>query len=113
MSWDKVAYIEIGLRFGVLSLDKAKSGSYEFYQDYEQKWEDYKRRLEAYNIKVKQYNQDIQKKVIHAGSKEARELEMREIHLNAEKNDLDAAGSEIGATSFKPLGIVKSVSVFW
>jgi hypothetical protein len=112
-SWDKVAYLEIGQRFGVLSLDKAISTSYEFYQDYELKWENYKLRLEAYNSKVKQYNQDIEDKVFQAGSREAREIQLREVQLKAEKQDLDARGSEIGTSSFKPLGIVKSITLFW
>lgn len=113
INWDKVAYFEIGKRFGVLSLDKAKSTSYEYYLAYEQKWDDYKSRLAAYNSKVMRYNQDIDIKIIRAGSKEAREYETLAIQLKAEEKELDAIGSEIGTTGFEPSGIVKSISMFW
>jgi hypothetical protein len=112
-SWDKVAYVEIGQIFGVLALDKAKYPTYEYYREYQQKWDDYKKRLAAYNSEVKQYNQDIEGKVFRQGSAELREMEIREIQLRAKEKELNAIGSEIGTTSFKSLGVVKSISVYW
>jgi hypothetical protein len=112
-SWDKVAYIEIGQKYGVLDLEKAKYPNYEFYREYEQKWEEYKAQLAAYNSDVKQYNQDIEGKTFRTGSKELRDLEMREAELRARGKILDALGAEIGTTSYKQLGVVKSISVHW
>ena len=113
LSWDKVAYLEIGQRFGVLSLDKAKSPTYEYYLEYMQKWEEYKQQLVAYNNDVKQYNQDIQGKTFRPDSAELREIENRELQLRARGKVLDAMRSEIGTTRFKPLGIVKNTLVYW
>jgi hypothetical protein len=112
-SWDKIAYLEIGQIYGVLSLDKAKSPAYEFYREFEQKWDLYKTRLAAYNGAVKQYNQDIRGKVFRAGSRELKDIEAREQELVAEEKVLDALRQQIGTTSFKPLGVVKSISVHW
>jgi hypothetical protein len=113
LSWDKVAYIEIGQIFGALSLDKAVSTDYEFYLEFQQKWADYKSRMAAYNTAVKQYNQYIQGKIFRPGSEELREVMIRDAQLKEEQKTLNALGAEIGTSNFKPLGVVKSISIHW
>jgi hypothetical protein len=113
LSWDKVAYIEIGQIFGVLSLEKAVSPDYEFYREFQQKWEDYKSRLAAYNTAVKKYNQYIQGKIFRPGSEELREVKILDTQLKEEQKTLNALGAEIGTSNFKPLGVVKSISIHW
>jgi hypothetical protein len=113
LSWDKVAYIEIGQIYGVLSLEKAESPDYAFYQEFQQKWEDYKSKLAAYNTAVKQYNQYIQGKTFRPGSEELREVKIQDSQLREEQQTLNALAAEIGTLNFKPLGVVKSISIHW
>jgi hypothetical protein len=113
LSWDKVAYVETGRKYGVLSLDKAESPSYDFYLEFEQKWEDYKTQLAAYNAAVKQYNQDIAGKIFRQGSKELRDIESRDMQLSEHEKALNALADELGTAVFKPLGLVQTVSLHW
>jgi hypothetical protein len=113
LSWDKVAYIEVGQIFGVLRLDKAVSPDYEYYREFQQRLAVYKSKLAAYNAAVKLYNQDIRGKTFRLGSTEMIEIETRETQLRAEEKVLNALGAEIGTSNFKPLGVVKSISVHW
>jgi hypothetical protein len=112
-SWDKVAYIEIGQKYGMIALDKADLPYYEYYKEYEQQWQDYKTKLAAYNTEVKQFNQEIKGQVYKAGSSELRKIELWESKLSLKQQELEVQGNEIGTSSFKPLGLVKSFSVHW
>lgn len=46
---DRVAYIEVGKKYGTVSLDVAEPTSYKFYEEYMQKWEDYDDMAEEYD----------------------------------------------------------------
>jgi hypothetical protein len=111
--WDKVGYVEIGKKYGVIGLDKAKSPTYAFFEEYDIHWQNYKDKLAAYNAEVKQYNQDIGGIVFREGSTELKRIQVREAQLKEKEKALDALRAELGNSRFKPLGIVKSTSVHW
>jgi len=71
---DKVAYVEIGQKYGVISIEVATSPEYSFYliylaereqygldvEAFNRNLEDYNERVDAYNQKVDDYNQAIE-----------------------------------------------------
>ena len=112
-SWDKVAYIENGCKYGVISLNMATSAAYDFYVQFENKWQDFKNQLAAYNAEVKSYNQEITGKVYRKGSVELAGIKAWEEQLQQKESALDALKREIGISRFKPLGVVKSTWLHW
>ena len=65
-SYDKIAYVEIGKEYGVMSAEVATSPEYSFYRDYVTKREqlkidieDFNRALDTYNVKVEACNREI------------------------------------------------------
>jgi len=58
-NWDKVAYVEIGKEYGVIDIAKASSLSYNFYEEYEQKWQEYTTLVSDYNDEVTQFNKEV------------------------------------------------------
>jgi hypothetical protein len=111
--WDKVAYIEVGKKYGVIALDKARSPDYEFYDEFEQKWQEYKEKLAAYNAEVKQFNLEITEKVYRRGSPELARIQDWEVRLSQQEDYLTALEQEIGTTRFKPLEVVKNTNLHW
>jgi hypothetical protein len=112
-SWDKVAYVEIGKKYGVIGLDYAEFPFYSFFIEYDQKWQKFREELAAYNSEVKRYNQEISGRVYRKGSAELARIENWETRLEEKERALKALSGEIGNCRFKPLGIVKSVNVHW
>ncbi len=113
ISWDKVGYVEIGKKYGVIGLDYAKSPNYSFFEQYDQQWQEYKAKLAAYNAEVKQYNQEIKGVVYRQGSPELKRIQIWETQLREKEKALNDLSKEIGNSRFKPLGIVKSVTIHW
>jgi len=88
--YDKVAYIEIGRPYGIISLDKATSSDYGFYEQWAQQWQDYQ-------AKVSLYNQ---------GSLNYKERQVL-------RNQIDSLRAVLGDYHWQPLGIVESVNIHW
>jgi len=88
--YDKVAYIVVGQAYGLITLDKATSFDYEFYEQWEQQWQDYQAKVSLYNQGFLSY-------------KEQQVL----------KNQIEALRAILGDYRWKPLGIVTSLNVHW
>ena len=88
--YDKVAYIELGQPYGLISLDKATFFDYAFYEQWQHQWQDYQ-------AKVNLYNQ---------GSLSYRE---RQVLLS----QIEALQAILGDYYWQPLGVVQSVYVHW
>ncbi len=88
--YDKVAYIEVGQAYGLITLDKATSFDYGFYEQWMQQWSDYE-------AKVSLYNQ---------GSLSYKERQVL-------RNQIEALRAILGDYRWEPLGIVTSVNVHW
>jgi hypothetical protein len=56
---DKIAYVVEGKEYGLISIDKATSSEYWFYEDYTEKWEELGKDIEAYNNDVEVYNKNV------------------------------------------------------
>ena len=138
---DKIAYLVERNEYGVISMDKATSPEYWFYDAYKQNWavlEDdinaYNADVAEYNADVKAYEEDVEAYEMAVGgrtyirdpeeyerltemydelkTREA-ELEMRGKELNARRERLDERQEELGWCRWEPLGVVTSVEIFW
>jgi hypothetical protein len=110
---DKVAYVEIGKEYGVISIDKANSLQYSFYIEYTQDWESCKEMLEDYNAEVARYNEEISGKVYYEGSPELEAIQLWEAELAEKEIMIDELAEDLGDCWFKPLGTVESVEIYW
>jgi hypothetical protein len=112
-SWDKVAYLEVGKKYGAIGLAYAGATDYAFFEQYDQQWARFRQLLAEYNEEVKLYNQAIQGKVLHRGSLEFERIKVWEDELIALENQLDEMTLEIGDSRFRPLGIVSNYEIHW
>ena len=113
MSWDKVAYIEIGKKYGVIPLDFAELPYYFFFEQYDLKWMELKEKLTEYNAEVKLYNQEISGKAFYRGSSDLERIKAWEARLKLKEKELDDLQEELGDSRFRPLGLVKSFNIHW
>jgi len=138
---DKIAYVVEGNEYGVISMDKATSPEYWFYEVYKQNCGEYDGELEAYNNDVAKYNadakayeEDVEAYENAVGgrtyirdpeeyerltemyddlkAKEA-ELEMCGDELTARRERLDERQEEMGWCRWEPLGVVTGVEIYW
>lgn len=98
--WDTIAYIRIGSEYGVIHVDHAVSLGYNYYVEYEQKWQEYTNTLENYNEEVDKYNQEIEGKVYTTGSPEARSIRAWKERLDKQAEILDEMENELGTYRF-------------
>ena len=112
-SWDKVAYIEQGKRYGVIGLAFAASPDYSFFEEYDQQWAEFKQLMVAYNAEVKLYNQEIEGKVFHYGTADFQRIRLWEQELINRENVLDKITNKIGKSRFRPLGVVSNFEIHW
>jgi hypothetical protein len=112
-SWDKVAYLEVGKKYGVIGLAYAESPDYLFFEQYDKKWLEYKQLLAEYNAAVIQYNQEIEGKVFRRGTLEYQRLQAWKAELISRENVLEEMTLEIGDSRFRPLGVVSNIVMHW
>jgi len=110
---DKIAYVQLGEEYGLVSLDVAKSAEYTFYDQYKQQRQEYESRLEDYNRRVEEYNQEISGKVYYRGSSEYYRITRIRDELKQEEAELEQLEQELGSNSWKPLGVVSHVEIYW
>jgi hypothetical protein len=110
---DKVAYVDIGKEYGVISIDNAQLLRYSFYIDYSLYWQKCEDMLEEYNDEVARYNEEISGKVYQEGSPELAAIEAWEAELHEKERMLDDLAQKLGNCWFEPLGIVETVEIYW
>ena len=111
-SWDKVAYVEIGKEYGLISANIASSPDYSYCLQYHEKREQFESALNSYNIEVQQYNQWVTGRTFYIGSADYLKATQWEEELKFEEANLDKVGKSLGAF-WEPLGIVSKVKVCW
>jgi hypothetical protein len=111
--YDKVAYVEAGKEFVVISIDKAESLQYGFYSEYMQNWQKYDDMFADYNNEVTRFNQEISGNVYYEDSPELARMEAWEAELAGKERILDGLAEKLGNCGFKPLGIVETVEIYW
>ena len=122
-SWDTVAYIETGRKYGILHIDRVASSpydfytlQYDFYADSEKARQDYKNMLESYNNEVDRYNKEISGKVYTIGSSEEKRVSACKEDLIQQEQTLDRLGKELGKHWYESefsSYTVEDVSIHW
>jgi hypothetical protein len=112
-SWDKAAFVQIGLEYGIVPLDKADSGDYLIYLQFKADWQQLKKLLASYNSEVKLYNQEISGKVYRPGSPEMSAIRAWENRLSQQEQTINDLKARVGDSFFKPLGIVSNFFLHW
>ena len=115
-SWDNIAYVRIGSKYGVIHIDRAASLSYNYYVEYERKWQEYRSILERFNQDVDKYNREIEGKTYIAGSPEARAIEAWEERLNEQSTVLEEMEVDLGTHWYESefsSYLVKNTLVHW
>ena len=125
-SWDKIAYIEIGKEYGIINVEVVSSFTYTYYEQCKQRLqafkamlEDYNQKVTAFNLEVEKYNDWLGGRILYEGTSEAlraeqwhNELSRQENILKGIEEELEREGNSLGAF-WEPLGIVKSVEIYW
>lgn len=120
---DKIAYLQLGQCYGVITMDAVKSEyidcnrkstafldlltwdtdpilfSYDYYINYQDRFELYRESAKEYNIAIEEYNK---------GSKEYSYSELVDWYDNLEALYLD-----LGSIFYDPMDIVENVQVYW
>ncbi len=112
-SWDKVAYLVEGRKYGVIAIAYAADTDYSFYEHYEEMWEELKSKTADYNAEVQLFNQELSENVYIEGSPELAEIQAWEKRLDEQEALLRNMMLEVGESRFRPLGIVSHYSVHW
>lgn len=110
---DKVAYVKIGKEYGLISLDRAESPVYEFYEDYSRLWDDYLSELDDFNQRAGEYNDFVSGHSLVAGSEEARHAQQLHNELEATRVALEMRRELLGPCRWNTLGIVERVRIYW
>jgi len=138
---DKIAYVVEGKEYGLISIDKATSPEYWFYEEYTKKWEALEKDIAAYNSDIEVYNNDVKayeedveayertvggrtyisdheeyerlNKMYNELKGREKELDIRGKELDARRDRLDERQEELGYYRWEPLGVVTKVEVYW
>ena len=115
-SWDTVAYIQTGSKYGVIHIDRAESLGYNYYVEYEQKWRQYRSILVKYNEEVAKYNGEVEGTVFTAGSPEARSVAAWQERLDEQVVVLDEMEEALGSHWYESefsSHVVKNALIHW
>lgn len=138
---DKKAYIEISKQCGFIGLEVLSSFEYKAYLDYIYKWDRLWERYEVhdiaceeYEIKLETYNQRVEEYELLVGGRTVIEdqseydklrnmydelkqmrlkLEQERTELNKEAHRINLEIENLGRCRREPLGVVKSVEIYW
>ncbi len=110
---DRIAYVQPGLEYGLVSIDRAESPSYDFYQQYAALWDAYVLDLGEFNRLVAEYNTFVRGRTLIAGSADARRAQTLRRELEATQTDLQLQLQVLGNCRWVSLGVVDSVRIYW
>ncbi len=125
-SCDRIAYVQIGKEYGIISLEVAGSPEYTYYVQYKKNLAKFESDLEAYNSDSKKYDDEVTRfnewvsgKTMSYFSADYTRANQWKDQLNSELKDLnqrakslDNTGDSLGAF-WEPKGIVKNIEIYW
>ena len=114
---DKIAFIELGEEYGLISLDVVESFSYGSYEQYMAEWEAYEDSLEQYIDEGDDYDNVLDRCGGYCtdtgGECNCQRLWSWYDELEQKRRQLDRKYQELGGYSWETLGIVKEVKLWW
>jgi len=108
---DKIAYIEGGKEYGLISINKAESLQYSFYIEHAQNCQRLADMLEDYNNEVDAYNRALGGRVYLAEPEYSRFVTWEQ-RLESMAAELDELGESLGGF-WESDDIVESVEIYW
>ncbi len=122
-TWDAIAYIEKGKKYGVLLVERVLAVQYyyypleyDFYAECEKAWQEYETKLRAYNAEVERFNREIGSRVYIFGSPEASRISVWKEELTSQEKELKTLKEKAGdrwLESEYSSYLVKSVMIHW
>ncbi len=122
-SWDAIAYIEKGEKYGILPVEYVLSIAYDyyrleydFYKECEKAWQEYEVMLKTYNNEVARFNQEAGSRTFIIGSAEERRMIVWKQSLLAQEKDLERMAKKTGdrwLESEYSSYLIKSVNIHW
>jgi hypothetical protein len=113
VSYDKVAYVTEGQEYGLVTLDRASSFEYEFYQQWMQQWEDYEAKWDTYEQKADAYDAARGGRSVISDADEHEMLHGMYEELEALREELEAQRDTLGEYRWQPMDVVTRVYVHW
>jgi hypothetical protein len=125
-SCDRIAYVQVGKEYGIISLEVAGSPEYIYYVQYKNSLAKFESDLAAYNSDSKKYDEDVTRfnqfvsgRTMNVFSVDYARANQWKDQLTGELRDLeqrakilDSTGDNLGAF-WEPKGTVKSVEIYW
>jgi hypothetical protein len=111
--YDKVAYIEVGRIYGLISLEEAISFDYSFYEWWSQQWADYEADAALYRQKCDEYDLALAGRTVISDPVEYARLQKMYRELESMRQDLERQRAQLGDYNWEPLGIVSTVYLHW
>lgn len=139
--FDKIAYVVEGKDYGTISVEKATSPNYDFYEEYKLKWAEFRLKMEEYNRDVKEYNAEVSEfvknleeynkllggrtvipdseeferlnKMYEALQKDEEELDLKKAELDRRLQSLKAEENELGNHFWESFGVVETIVTYW
>ena len=112
-TYDKIAYVVIGKEYGLITLDKAESPSYDFYEDYAQEWHNYERRVDEYNKRANEYITALGGRTVIYNYSEYRKLKRMHDELEKTRQELELQRGILGDYRWQPLGDISHIEIYW
>ena len=110
---DRIAYVEKGKEYGTISIDKAGSLDYSYYETYKQESQEYQTKLAKYNNEVITYNSALGGRTTLA-EPEYSKFQSWKRSMEQQKSMLEELRRKLGyCFSVESMGIVKTVDVYW
>ncbi|RZB32200.1 MAG: hypothetical protein AEth_00523 [Candidatus Argoarchaeum ethanivorans] len=111
--YDMIAYVSEGREYGLISIEKATSPEYSFYETYTNRWAEFDRKLDAYNSDVEAYDNALNGRTTISNSTEYAKLNKMYNDLEIQSTALEQLEKELGMCWWEPLGIVADIEVCW
>ena len=112
-NYDKVAYVEIGKEYGMISLEVVQGFSYESYQQYETEWDAYQAAVDEFNADIRAYEDLHDRCGGYASVGECQRLLSWYDELELWETELEGQRTELGESRWEPMGVVEKVEVWW
>jgi len=113
IDYDKIAYVQVGAEYGLISLDRAESPSYDFYEGYVLEFENYIRRVNEYNKRADEYISMLGGRTVIYDESEYTKLKRMYDELEEERIKLESQREILGGYRWEPLGVVSHVKIYW
>ena len=113
VSYDKVAYLSNGYDYGLVSLDKADSFDYAFYELWLLQWEAFQAKVAIYEQKGVAYEEAVAGRTVITDPDEYAMLKTMYEELETLREELQAQEDILGTFHWEPLGTVTDFYLHW